>query len=220
MQVGYSITSLECSKDAGILDRIRGPEVADLEGHLHGWSLFVSTKLNPNLPRGITPLCNVRRPSLVSLRKVFCVILYLIQRWMDKYLSLVPRLLQDFIHSCGENLGKGLGSLLRHGLEMVDWVSTESTISGLWRGNVPRPSPNFSSRLRDKIWECSRDEVTNTCRSVPGAGKSSQKGLEHTLVEQVRALHRNSPLEMKKGQLQMQDCYQPAPLTGPFASSH
>ena len=34
MQVG--ITSLECSKDAGILDRIRGLEVADLEGHLHG----------------------------------------------------------------------------------------------------------------------------------------------------------------------------------------
>ena len=36
MQVGDSITSLECSKDAGILDRIRGLEVADLEGHLHG----------------------------------------------------------------------------------------------------------------------------------------------------------------------------------------
>ena len=51
MQVGDSITSLECSKDAGILDRIRSLEVADLEGHLHG-SPFVSTKLNPNLPRG------------------------------------------------------------------------------------------------------------------------------------------------------------------------
>ena len=53
-------------------------------------------------PGGITPLCDVRRPSLVSLRKVFCVILYLIQRWMDKYLSLVPRSLQDFIHTAVE----------------------------------------------------------------------------------------------------------------------
>ena len=36
MQVGDGIASLECCKDAGILDRIRGLEVADLEEHLHG----------------------------------------------------------------------------------------------------------------------------------------------------------------------------------------
>ena len=36
MQVGDGIASLECCKDAGILDRIRGLEVAYLEGHLHG----------------------------------------------------------------------------------------------------------------------------------------------------------------------------------------
>ena len=53
-------------------------------------------------PGGITPLCDVRRTSLVSLRKVFCVILYLIQRLMDNYLSLVPRSLQDFIHTAVE----------------------------------------------------------------------------------------------------------------------
>ena len=33
-------------------------------------------------------------------------------------------------------------------------VRTESTIFGPWRSNDPRPSPNFSPWLRDKIWEC------------------------------------------------------------------
>jgi len=31
---------------------------------------------------------------------------------------------QILSHSCGEKLGEGLGSKLRHGLEMVDPVST------------------------------------------------------------------------------------------------
>ena len=53
--------------------------------------------------------------------------------------SLVPRLLPDLSHSRGEKSGEGLESLLHHGLEMVDSVSTnrvhvtyyaESTISG------------------------------------------------------------------------------------------
>ena len=35
MQIGDCITSLECSKDAGILDRIGCLEVADLKRHLH-----------------------------------------------------------------------------------------------------------------------------------------------------------------------------------------
>ena len=36
MQVGDGIARLECCKDASILDRVRGLEIADLEGHLHG----------------------------------------------------------------------------------------------------------------------------------------------------------------------------------------
>ena len=37
------------------------------------------------------------------------------------------------------------------------YVLTESTISSLWRSNYPRPSPDFSPRLQDKIWEWSGD---------------------------------------------------------------
>ena len=43
---------------------------------------------------------------------------------MSEYTSLVPRPLPDFISQPEEKLGEGLGSLLRHGPEMVDTVST------------------------------------------------------------------------------------------------
>ena len=39
------------------------------------------------------------------------------------------------------------------------FVLNESTISGLWRSNHPRPSPNFSPWLRDKIWEWPGNEA-------------------------------------------------------------
>jgi len=40
------------------------------------------------------------------------------------------------------------------------FVLTESTISGLWHSFDPRPSPDFSPRLRDKISEWPGDEAT------------------------------------------------------------
>jgi len=58
-----------------------------------------------------------------------------------------------------KKLGEGLGTLLHHGLEMMDSVSTyklsphyvlincESTFSGPWCSNVPRPFPDFSPWL-------------------------------------------------------------------------
>ena len=126
MQVGDDIASLECCKDAAILDRIRGLEVCR-SGKTSSWMipLCPHQSLIHICPGGITSLCDVRRPSLVSLRNVFY------------------------------------------------------------------------------IW--SRDEWTSAYRSVPGAGKPSQRGLGHTQVEQVRAPHHNSPLERKKRQLQTQD---------------
>ena len=39
-------------------------------------------------------------------------------------LALSPGHSQILSHSCGEKLGEGLGVKLRHGLEMVDSVST------------------------------------------------------------------------------------------------
>ena len=56
---------------------------------------------------------------------------------------------QILSHSHGEKSGEGLGSLLRHGPEMVDSVSIiesyvlTKSISGLRRSNDPRPSPDF-----------------------------------------------------------------------------
>ena len=46
-------------------------------------------------------------------------------------------------------------------------VQTESTISSLWHSNVPRPSPNLSPRLRDKIWEWPEDEATLSSNCWP-----------------------------------------------------
>ena len=40
------------------------------------------------------------------------------------------------------------------------YVRIESTISGPGRSNGTRPSPDFSPRLRDKIWEWPGDEAT------------------------------------------------------------
>jgi len=34
-----------------------------------------------------------------------------------------------------------------------------STISSPWHSNDPRPSPDFSSQLRGKIWEWAEDEA-------------------------------------------------------------
>ena len=66
-------------------------------------------------------------------------------------LASSPGHYSDLSHSRGEELGEALGSLLRHRLEMVD--------SGPWHSNDPRPSPNFSPCLRDKIWEWPGDEA-------------------------------------------------------------
>ena len=71
-----------------------------------------------------------------------------------------PGHFQILFRSHGEKLGEGLGSPLCHGPEMVDSVLTESTISGPWRSSDLRPSPNFSPRLRDKIWKWPGDEAT------------------------------------------------------------
>ena len=39
-------------------------------------------------------------------------------------------------------------------------VQTKSTISSPWHSFDPSPSPDFSSQLRDKIWEWPGDEAT------------------------------------------------------------
>ena len=41
----------------------------------------------------------------------------------------------------------------------TQFVLTVSTISGSWHSNDPRPSPNFSPWLRDKIWEWPGDKA-------------------------------------------------------------
>ena len=69
-------------------------------------------------------------------------------------------------HSHGEKSGEGLGSKLRHRPEMVDSVDPSPPfpvcdvvlILGLLH-SCPRPFPDFSPRLRDKIWEGPGDEA-------------------------------------------------------------
>ena len=58
--------------------------------------------------------------------------------------ALSPGHSQILSRSCGEKSGEGLGSLLC--LQPVT-------------SNNPRPSPNYSPRLQDKIWEWPGDEA-------------------------------------------------------------
>ena len=79
--------------------------------------------------------------------------------------SLVPRPLPDFISQPWRKTGWSpgiIGICILYFTDRKWWtqfVLTESTISGAWRSNDPRPSPDFSPRLRDKIWEWPGDEA-------------------------------------------------------------
>ena len=83
------------------------------------------------------------------------------------FISLVPRPLPDFISQPWKKIGRrpGIKTTSRTGNgglgQYVTWtrfVLTESTIFGPWRSFDPSPSPEFSQRLRDKIWEGPGDE--------------------------------------------------------------
>ena len=89
--------------------------------------------------------------------------------------SLVPRPLQDFISQPWRKIGRrpGIKTTSRTGNgglgQYIMWtrfVLTKSTISGPWRSFDPMPSPDFSPRLRDKIWEGPGDEAT--CHLLTG----------------------------------------------------
>ena len=95
----------------------------------------------------------------------YCEYLVLIM-WSS---NLVPRPLPDFISQPWRKIGR------RPGIKTASWtgngglglcvtwtrfVLTESTISGPWRSYDPRP-PDFSPRLRDKIWEWPGDEASD-----------------------------------------------------------
>ena len=77
--------------------------------------------------------------------------------------SLVPRPLPDFISQLWRKVGRRPGikttsrtenyAKLRHGLEMVPVRDV------VLRSFDPRPSPDFSAQLRDKIWEWPGDEA-------------------------------------------------------------
>ena len=97
--------------------------------------------------------------------------------------SLVPRPLPDFISQLWRKIGRKIGR--KPGSKTVSqtgngglglykpspryvlykpsprYVLTESTISGPWRSFAPRPSPDFSPQLRNKIWEGPGDEATS-----------------------------------------------------------
>ena len=88
---------------------------------------------------------------------------------MHNSTSLVPRLLPDFILQPWRKIGRrpGIKTMSRTGHggpgQYVAWtrfVLTESTISGPWHRFDPRPSPDFSPQLRDKIWEGPGDKAT------------------------------------------------------------
>ena len=83
--------------------------------------------------------------------------------------SLVPRPLPNFFSQSWRKIGRrpGVKTTSRTGSsglsQYVMWtwfVLTESTISGPWCSFDPRPSPDFSPQLQDKIWEGSGDEAT------------------------------------------------------------
>ena len=57
-----------------------------------------------------------------------------------RFYSLVPRPLPDFISSRVEKSGEGLGSLLRHGLEMV-WPGNKAIDFTIWSITVRTVNP-------------------------------------------------------------------------------
>ena len=61
-----------------------------------------------------------REGFLATILQLTPVLLVMSNKWYN----LVPRPLQILSRSCGEKLGEGLGSKVRHELEMVDSVST------------------------------------------------------------------------------------------------
>jgi len=82
--------------------------------------------------------------------------------------SLVSRPLPDFISQPWRKIGRrpGIIDMSRTGNGGLGqykpgpcYVLPESTISGPWRINDPRPSPDFSPRLWDKIWEWPGEEA-------------------------------------------------------------
>ena len=82
--------------------------------------------------------------------------------------SLVPRPLPDFISQPWRKIGRrpGIKTTSQTGNGGLGWyvtwtrfVLTKFTISDPWRTFDPRPSPDFSPRLRNKIWEWPGDEA-------------------------------------------------------------
>ena len=86
-------------------------------------------------------------------RHILCVSMY----WKN---ILVPWPMLPLASSPGQIISRSCGEKPWEHCYVVH--RTESTVSGPWRSNVPRPSPDFSPRLRDKIWEWPGDEAMLT----------------------------------------------------------
>ena len=98
----------------------------------------------------------------------FALLSFASQTILSLKVSLVPRPLPDFISQPWRKIGRSpeIKTMSRTGngglSQYVMWILfalTEYTISSPWRSFDPRHSPNFSPRLRDKIWEGPGDEA-------------------------------------------------------------
>ena len=91
-----------------------------------------------------------------------------------KHTSLIPRPLPDISSQPWRKIGRRPGSLLHHGPKWwtqlvcnVDLVCTNRVHHFRpMTYNDPRPSPDFSPQLRDKIWEWPGDKARNTQLAV------------------------------------------------------
>ena len=122
--------------------------------------------------------CKSKADKFLFMRKVTCLAHPAACLEQSRSIASSPGHSHVFTGSHGEISGEGLGSKLCHRPEMVDsvntnlswtenggrtrFVLTESTISGPWCSFDPRPSPDFSLRLRDKIWVGPGDEASRT----------------------------------------------------------
>jgi len=104
-------------------------------------------------------MCDSTQDGYTSLALLLAVAVHkLLVTHASKLLASSPGHSQILSCSRGEKSGEGLGSKLRHGPE--NRVHHLRSISGLWCSFAPRPSPDFSPWLQDKIWKWPGDEAT------------------------------------------------------------
>ena len=80
---------------------------------------------------------------------------------MGRISSLVPRPLPDFNSQPWRKIGRrpGIKTTQNYVTDRKWWIRLVHNVESVCTSFDPRPSPDFSQRLRDKIWEWPGDEA-------------------------------------------------------------